>query len=78
VIDGEVNQISLEEDARFYDEWQMPFSATSPVLSGVIAMQFKFHIFLQKYSIVIAKPINLKVPYLLLHGCFALFSHHFS
>lgn len=54
------------------------FYPTSSVLSGVITMQFKFCIFLQKYSLGIAKPINLKVAYLPSHDCFALFPHSFS
>lgn len=54
------------------------FYTTSSVLSGVITVQFKFHIFLQKYSLGIAKPINLKVAYLPFHDCFALFPHIYS
>lgn len=54
------------------------FYTTGSVLSEVITMQFKFRIFLQKYSLGIAKPINLEVAYLPSHDCFALFPHSFS
>lgn len=52
MIDGEENKTRLEKDARYYDEWHMSFYNTSPVLSGVIAMQFNFYTFLQNIPLV--------------------------